>query len=354
MNMKQKNVLAPKIMVTQPIHADVLQKLEAVGQVVINPGPELWSAQEYRNHLADADALMAFMPDRVDAELLQQAPRLKTIACALKGYDNFDLDACREAGVVVSFVPDLLTDPTAELAVGLAISAARNVVVGDGLMRSGQYAGWRPILYGTGLHQSVVAVVGLGAVGRAIVQRLTGFGCAEILGVDPENRDPRTTPVSLSEAVQRADYLFLAVPLTPSTRYMIGEHLLYQVKPGVVIVNVGRGSVINEAAVAHGLTDGRIGAYAADVYEMEDWLLPDRPRAIHPGLLRSDRTVLTPHIGSAVARVRRAIEHRAADNLIQVLAGEVPEDVVQPVPIRPPIKPLTVGKLAGNEAGVRH
>lgn len=316
--------MTPKIMITQPVHADVLQKLEAVGHVTMNPGPEPWNPQEYRHHLADADALMAFMPDRVDAELLQQAPRLKTIACALKGYDNFDLDACRDAGVVLTFVPDLLTEPTAELAVGLAISAARNVVVGDGLMRSGQYAGWRPILYGTGLHKSVVAVIGLGAVGRAIVQRLTGFGCAEILGVDPDHSDPLTTPVALSEAVKRADYLILAVPLTPSTRYMLDDLLLAQVKPGVVIVNVGRGSVINEAAVAQGLADGWIGAYAADVYEMEDWLLPDRPREIDPRLLESDRTVLTPHIGSAVARVRQEIEHRAADNLIQALAGEMP------------------------------
>lgn len=316
-------------MVTQPIHTDVLEKLQAVGQVVMNPGPEPWSAEEFCQHLTEADAMMAFMPDRIDAELLRQAPRLKTIACALKGYDNFDLNACHDAGVVVSFVPDLLTEPTAELAVALALSAARNVVTGDRLMRTGKYAGWRPILYGTGLHESVVAVVGLGAVGRAIVQRLSGFGCKEILGVDPVNQDARTTPVSLEEAVQRADYLLLAVPLTPSTRYMFNEHLLSKLKPGVIIVNVGRGSVINEAAVAKGLADGRIGAYAADVYEMEDWLLPDRPQQIHAGLLESDRTILTPHIGSAVARVRRAIEHRAADNLIQALAGEVPRDVVQ-------------------------
>ena len=324
-------MMKPNIMVTQPIHRDVLDKLQAVGQVVMNPGPEPWSAEEFRQHLTEAHAMMAFMPDRIDAALLQQAPRLKTIACALKGYDNFDLNACRDAGVVVSFVPDLLTEPTAELAIALALSAARNVVTGDRLMRTGQYAGWRPILYGTGLHESVVAVVGLGAVGQAIVQRLSGFGCAEILGVDPVNQDARTTPVSLEEAVQRADYLLQAVPLTPATRYMFNEHLLGQLKPGVIIVNVGRGSVINEAAVAQGLADGTIGAYAADVFEMEDWLLPDRPRDIHAGLLESDRTVLTPHIGSAVARVRRVIEHRAADNLIQALAGEVPRDVVRAV-----------------------
>src|SRR3546814_18131018 len=112
--------------------------------------------------------------------------------------------------------------------------------------------------------------MGLGAVGMAIVDRLSGFGCAEILGVDPQNRDPRTTPVSLPEAVKRADYLLLAVPLTPHTQYLLDEALLAQVKPGVVIVNIGRGSVISEAAVAKGLAQGLIGAYAADFYEMDD------------------------------------------------------------------------------------
>jgi len=320
-----------KIVITQPIHPDVLQKLEAVGQVVMNVGPEPWSAPVLQSHLADAEALMAFMPDRIDAETLRQAPRLKTIACALKGYDNFDLAACDEAGVILSFVPDLLTEPTAELAVGLAIAAARHVMPGDQIVRSGTYEGWRPILYGTGLHASVVAVIGLGAVGRAIVDRLSGFGCAEILGVDPGQGDGRTTPVELAEAVRRADYLILAVPLTSHTRYLLDADLLGQAKPGVVIVNIGRGSVISEAAVAKCLAQGSIGAYAADVYEMEDWLLPDRPRSIDAGLLASERTVLTPHIGSAVARVRLAIEHRAADNLMQALAGQVPQDALHAV-----------------------
>ena len=316
------------IVVTQPIHDDVLHKLQAVGNVIMNPGPEPWTTGALYEHIAEADAVMAFMPDRIDADVLRHAPRLKTVACALKGYDDFDLQACAKAGVTVTFVPDLLTEPTAELAVGLAIAAARHVVPGDRIVQAGNYAGWRPILYGTGLHQSVAAVVGLGAVGRAIVDRLSGFGCAQILGVDPNQRYSRTTSVSLPDAVRCADYLFLAVPLTAHTRYMLDGDLLSQAKPGVVIVNIGRGSVISETAVARGLEQGLIGAYAADVYEMEDWLLADRPRSIHPDLLASDRTVLTPHIGSAVARVRQAIEQRAADNLIQALSGQVPKDVV--------------------------
>jgi len=320
--------MTKKIVVTQPIHAEVLHMLQSVGNVVMNPGPAPWSQAELYQHLSDAEALMAFMPDRVDAGLLRNAPHLKTIACALKGYDNFDLQACDEADVIVSFVPDLLTEPTAELAIGLAIAAARNVRLGDNLVRTGQYEGWRPALYGTGLHQSVVAVVGLGAVGRAIVERLSGFGCARILGVDPVNHNTRVVLTDLLTAISQADYLFLAVPLTESSRYLIDDDMLAHAKPGQILVNIGRGSVVSEAAVARALQRGQLGAYAADVYEMEDWLLTDRPHNINPALLAAENTVLTPHIGSAVARVRLAIERRTANNLIQVLSGKMPTDVV--------------------------
>jgi phosphonate dehydrogenase len=316
----------PKIVVTQPVHAEVLQTLQAAGEVVMNPGPEPWSDAERQQHLTDAHAMMAFMTDRVDQSTLLDAPRLRTIACALKGYDNFDLAACAAAGVSVSFVPDLLTEPTAELAVGLAIAAARHVLPGDAGVRAG-YAGWRPTLYGTGLHGSVVTVVGLGAVGRAIVDRLAGFGCADLLGVDPQRDDARVRRVRLEEALATSDYLLLATPLTPTTRHLIDDAALARVRAGQILVNIGRGSVVDEAAVVRALDSGRLGAYAADVYEMEDWLLPDRPHSVHPGLVRHPRTVLTPHIGSAVQRVRLAIEMRAADNLIRSLRGESLVDI---------------------------
>lgn len=318
-----------RIVVTQPIHADALARLKAVGEVVMNPGPEPWTDAELAAHLRDAEGWMAFMTDRVDAQVLAQAPRLRHVACALKGYDNFDLAACAQAGVRLSFVPDLLTEPTAELAVGLAIAAARHVLEGDRRVRSG-FAGWRPALYGTGLHGSVVAVIGLGAVGRAIVDRLQGFGCAEILGVDPVQTDERVRQVDLAEALRDAQYVLLAVPLTVATRHLLDASTLAGVRPGQLLVNVGRGSVVNEAAVLAALEDGRLGAYAADVFEMEDWHLPDRPTRISPALLSHPHTLFTPHLGSAVRQVREAIELRAAQNLVSALAGEHVADLLTP------------------------
>lgn len=318
-----------RIVISHPIHAEVLMRLQTAGEVVMNPGPEPWSAEQLAGHLREADAWMAFMTDRIDAAVLAQAPRLRTVACALKGFDNFDLAACERAGVQVSFVPDLLTEPTAELAIGLAIAAGRHVLEADRRVRAG-YAGWRPALYGTGLHGSTVAVVGLGAVGRAIVDRLQGFGCAEILGVDPQHRDARTRAVGLRDALQRAHYVLLAVPLTEASRHLIDEMALAAARPGQLLVNVGRGSVVDERAVLAALQSDLLGAYAADVFEMEDWNLPDRPSAIPEALLRHPRTVFTPHLGSAVREVRLAIEQRAADNLLAALAGRAVADLATP------------------------
>lgn len=311
----------PKIVVTNPIHDEVAQRLAQVGSLDMNTSLTPWSERELAEHLRQATAMMGFMTDKVDAALLRQAPHLKIVSCALKGYDNYDVAACTEAGVLLSFVPDLLTEPTAELALGLAIALGRNVREGDALVRSGGFAGWRAQLYGTGLHGSTAAVLGLGAVGAAIVDRLAGFGCARILGYDALQGHTRVTPATLRECITQADYLFVALPLNPQTRHLVDAAQLAAARPGQLLVNVGRGSVVHEAAVLQALNEGRLGGYAADVFAFEDWGLPDRPAAVAPALRTHPNTVFTPHIGSGVRAVRLAIEHRAADSIIAMLQG---------------------------------
>jgi phosphonate dehydrogenase len=305
----------PRVVVTQPLHERVLRLLQESLDVVMNPGPEPWSSNTLHQNLADADGLMAFMTDRVSAETLAAAPRLKVIACALKGYDNFDLQACKQSGVRVSYVPDLLTEPTAELALGLAIAAGRNIMAGDAKVRVG-FQGWRPNLYGKGLHGSVASVIGLGAVGLAIAERLQGFGCSKVLGVDLHSRRMFVQQVSLLEAFAQSDFVFLALPLSPHTRHLIDAALLRHAKPHMVLVNVGRGSVVRESDVADALIGGHLGSYAADVFELEDWGLDDRPRDIDARLISHPATVFTPHLGSAVKNVRLAIEEQAAAHLL--------------------------------------
>jgi phosphonate dehydrogenase len=276
----------------------------------------------------DADAIMGFMTDSVDVELLAKAPRLRVLACALKGYDSYDIDACTRAGVWVSIVPDLLTEPTAELAVGLAISLARNVMPGDAQVRSGAFQGWRPRLYGTGLAGATVAVVGLGCVGRAIIARLAGFGYARLVGIDPMQRLLEVEPLALEEALTLADFVFVAAPLTSNSLHMFDARALAHCKPGQFIINVGRGSVVDEEAIATALEAGNLGGYAADVFACEDWGIAQRPAAVPARLCAQANTLLTPHLGSAVRDVRLAIEHRAADNIIAVLEGHEPADAI--------------------------
>jgi phosphonate dehydrogenase len=321
-------VTRPVILATARIFPETRAALEPLGEVVANEGDAPWPEPERRARAARADAMMAFMPDLVDAAFLATAPRLRVVACALKGADNIDLQACRARGVAVSLVPDLLTAPTAELAVGLAIGLGRHVLAGDAMVRGGGFAGWRPVLYGQGLDGAHVAVLGLGALGAAICARLLPFGC-RLMGVDPARpAPPGVEAMVLEQALPQADMVVAALPLTAGTRHLLDAAALALLPPHALLVNVGRGSTVREAAVADALAAGRLGGYAADVFELEDWALDARPRAIDPRLLAHPRTLFTPHLGSAVAQVRRAIEARAATNIIDVLEGRVPRDAV--------------------------
>ena len=317
-----------KIVITNPIHDEVRQRLEQHGEVIMNPVLEPWQPSELAAHLSSATAMMGFMTDRVDAALLKQAPSLKIVACALKGFDNYDVAACTQRGIWVSIVPDLLTEPTAELALGLAIALGRHLRLGDQQLRTQAFDGWRAQFFGKGLHNSVAAVVGLVLVGQAIAQRLTGFGCKSLLSVDPNTSVAGVTPCTLADALQNADYVFVAVPLTTESVNLIDHLELAACKPGQLLINVGRGSVVNELAIAQALESGRLGGYAADVFACEDWALSDRPLVIEPRLLAHPATVFTPHLGSAVRSVRLAIEQRAADNIIAVLTGAAPPDAM--------------------------
>lgn len=318
----------PKVVVTHWVHPQVLDCLSTVAEIEPNPTRDTWPRAEVERRCRDASGMMAFMPDIVDAAFLEACPHLAIVACALKGFDNFDLEACKRAGVAVSFVPDLLTAPTAELAIGLAVGLQRNIRAGDAFVRSGQFEGWRPVLYGAGLDGATVAIIGLGAVGAAIAARLSGFGC-RIVGHDPSAPPPAgVTALPLAEALAIADLVILAAPLTGTTRHMIGDDALRGFRPGARLVNVGRGSVVDEDAVAAALETGQLGGYAADVFAFEDWALADRPRAIPPRLMQHPQTLFTPHLGSAVDGVRLAIAMRAAEALVDHLSGRVPRDLI--------------------------
>ncbi|MEX2632336.1 MAG: NAD(P)-dependent oxidoreductase [Tistlia sp.] len=322
----------PRIVVTNRAFPETLALLAADGEVVASRESEPLPRARLEAELADAEALLVFMTDLVDEALLAKAPRLKVVGAALKGFDNIDVAACRRRGVQVTIVPDLLTVPTAELAIGLMIGLSRHILPGDRLVRGGGFAGWRPTLYGTGLSGSTVGILGLGRVGRAIAERLGPFGCS-LLGCDPgagtEPPPAGLRPVTFERLLAASDFLVLAAPLTPATVGLFGREALAALKPGAFLVNCARGSLVEEAAVAEALESGRLAGYASDVFAFEDWARPDRPSGIEPRLLAAcDTSLLTPHLGSAVTSLRREIELAAARSILAVLRGETPPDCV--------------------------
>ena len=334
-----------RVAVSCRVHRQVFELLRSRSEVVGNRTRDAWTHEELIANARRAHALLAFMPDRVDGELLERCPDLGIVACALKGCDNFDVEACTRRGVWVTVVPDLLTIPTAELAVGLLIALARKVGAGDRFVRSGAFRGWRPELYGGGLHGSTVGILGAGRVGIAVAERLRGFRCARMLCVDPEPPDAGTRSrldldvVGLDEMLETSDFIVCAAPLTPSTQHLIDAAALRRVRPGCRLVNVGRGSVVDEEAVAAALAEGRLGGYAADVFELEDRARRDCPRSIPRSLLSDGkRTIFTPHLGSAVAGVRLEIELQAVRSIFQYLDGTAPDGSVNRPdrPRRPP------------------
>ncbi|HEY6970497.1 MAG TPA: phosphonate dehydrogenase [Candidatus Angelobacter sp.] len=331
----------PLVVVTHRIHEQVKELLASGCTLVANDSSESWPREKILDLAKEADGLMVFMPDSVDEEFLKHCPRLKIIAAALKGYDNFDVEACTRRGVWFTVPPDLLTAPTAELALGLILGITRNILPGDTLVRSGRFQGWRPLLYGSGLHGRTVGIVGMGKLGCRLAQLLAGFEVT-IYYADriqlplAEERRLCATRLEFDQLLSSSDVVVLLLPFTSSTSHIINAVTLRQMKEASYLVNVGRGSVVDEAAVAEALSAGHLAGYAADVFEMEDWARPDHPTCIPPKLLTdSARTLFTPHLGSAVKEVRLQIELAAARNILQVFEGQPPADAInRPASIR--------------------
>jgi phosphonate dehydrogenase len=282
---------------------------------------------------------MMFMPDWVDGEFLEACPRLRIISAALKGYDNFDVKALTRRGVWLTIVPDLLATPTAELAIGLLLALTRNLLRGDRLIREGQFHGWRPRLYGTELSGRCAGLIGMGGVGRELAERLKPLRLSMLYSDERRLADAEealygvlyATPEGLLAA---SDFVFLLLPLRPDTRHYLNAAGLAGMKHGAYLINVARGSLVCEREVAEALRSGHLAGYAADVFEMEDWALADRPPSIASELLAGDlNTVFTPHLGSATNAARRDIALAAARELVSVLIdGNPPRHAVKRMP----------------------
>jgi phosphonate dehydrogenase len=324
----------PSALITNRVNLEVIAFLEKFARVEANLRAEPFSRDELLEKASQASALMVFMNDSLDAGMLDRCPKLRVVSAALKGCDNFDVAACTARGIFFTVVPDLLTTPTVELSVALALALSRKVLHGDRIVRSGKFRGWRPVLYGTGFSGRTAGIVGMGELGRALAKRLTAFEM-RIVYADPvalpaeAEREFGAVRLELDELLAQSDFVFLLLPVAPETTHLVGARALARMRPESFLVNVGRGSVVDEQAVAHALECGQLAGYAADVFEMEDWARPDRPKSVCSALLeQTERTLFTPHLGSAIAEVRYEIEMRAARNIVEALAGRRPPDAI--------------------------
>lgn len=269
-----------------------------------------------------AFALCFFVPDLIDAKLLSHLPRLRVLAGFGKGYDNVDVAAATAQGVWVTNVPDDLTGGTADLACGLLLGLARGIRAGDALVRAGAFDGWSPrTQLGTSLGGKVLGIVGYGAIGRAIARRAGGFDM-RVLFSDLASGTP------LDELLAAADFIMLTLPLSHTTRHLIDARRLRLVKPGAYLINVARGSIVDEAAVADALESGALAGYASDVFELEDRQYADRPANVEGRLLCSPHTLLTPHLGTATVEDRRRLAIVQAQAVLDALAGRRPASAV--------------------------
>ena len=319
----------PKIVITSPVYQDVIDLLQKRCDVVVNRDSNHWSCSQILDHSRDAVGMIAFMSDCIDGEFLDQCAKLRIIGGVLKGFDNFDIRACTERGIWLTVVQEFLTAPTVELTIGLMIAISRHIVEGDAYVRRG-HQGWRPILYGLGLQGSTVGILGMGAIGQALARRLKPFECRILYFDDaPLPEMPDMTFASRDEVFRHSDFVVVALPLTSRTERLLDASALGRMKSTAYLINTARGSIVDEEAVADALANDRLAGYAADVFAMEDWRRPDRPKAI-PGRLLANkaRTVLTPHLGSAERRVRQAAELEIARSIIDYLDGRMPRGAV--------------------------
>jgi glyoxylate reductase len=279
--------------------------------------------------LADGvEAIVADPAVAVDGELLDAAgPELRVVANFAVGYDNVDLDACRERGVVVTNTPDVLTDATAELALALTMAAARQTFAAERELREGRWRGFEPEgSLGTELSGTCFGIAGLGRIGRRYAELVAPIA-GEILYTSrgekaAAERELGVVRVGLDDLLRRADVVSLHLPAARETEGLIGVAQLAAMKPTAVLVNTARGSLVDSNALAAALTGGEIAAAGLDVYEHE----PDVP----PALLAAPRCVLFPHIGSATRRARNAMAALVAQNVLAVLGGEEPPSRVVP------------------------
>lgn len=318
-----------KIFVTRHIPGSSFEKLQTVGEVTVNPYDRTATLEELVIGIKDADALLCLLTDGIDARVMDAAgPSLKVISNYAVGFDNIDIKAATERGIVVTnTVSDEVSESVAEFTWTLILALSRRVVEGDEFGRKGAYRGWEPdIFLGHDVYGKTLGVIGLGRIGTMIARRAKGFNMKVLY--NKRERDEKTEKelgiefANLETLLDTSDVVSLHVPLTPETRHMISEEQLAKMKPSAYLINTARGGVVDEHALVFALKSGKIAGAALDVHENE----PE----MNPELLLMENVILTPHIASATVEVREKMTEQVVEAIIKVLSGQKPDNLVNP------------------------
>jgi glyoxylate/hydroxypyruvate/2-ketogluconate reductase len=320
----------PKILVTRAVFPEVIAKLEQHFEVEHNQAAdEIWSKQQITEKLKDKVGAFTTGGDRIDADVIAGATQLKICANMAVGYNNFDVPAMTARGILATNTPDVLTETTADFGFALVMAIARRVTESEHYLRAGKWTRWSYDMFaGSDVHGSTLGILGMGRIGQGIAKRgAHGFGMNVIynnrsrLAADVEAQC-KARYVSKEELLKTADHLVLVLPYSPESHHAIGAAEIAQMKPTANLINIARGGIVDDAALAKALREKRIAGAGLDVYEGEPKLNPD--------LLTLPNVVLTPHIASATVPTRKAMAHLAADNLIAFLVNGKPLTPLNP------------------------
>ncbi len=311
-----------RVLVTRRLPDGGLAPLVDAGhEIVARDDDEPYTPEDLRTAVADVDAVVCLLTDRIDEALLAAAaPRVKVVANVAVGYDNIDVEAARRLGIAVCNTPGVLDETTADLTFLLILAASRLASEAEADLRNARWPGWGITQYlGRDVHGATLGLVGYGRIGQAVGRRATGFGMQVLHHTRHDTGAPGWRS-DLDDLLAESDVVSLHVPLSDDTRHLIDATRLARMKSTAVLVNTARGPVVDEEALAVALEEGRIFAAGLDVFERE----PE----VHPRLLRAPRTVLLPHIGSASQATRRRMAELACEGAVAVLAGERPANLV--------------------------
>ena len=323
------NPARPHVLVSRAIFPEIIDRLAQHFDVEANQADELWPRDEFIRRLQGKQGVFTTGGERIDADVLKACPGLKICANMAVGYNNFDVPAMTAAGVLATNAPGVLTETTADMGFALLMAAARRVTESEHFLRAGKWDRWAyDMMIGQDVFGSTLGILGMGRIGQAVARRgALGFGMNVIY--HNRSRLPEAEEVAVKaryvgkqELLQTADHLVLVVPYSAESHHSIGAAELALMKPTATLVNIARGGIVDDVALAKALREGRLAAAGLDVFEGE-------PR-VHPDLLACSNVVLTPHIGSATVPTRKAMANLAADNLIGYLTGGKPVTPLNP------------------------